>query len=360
MPPVKTKDSCLQCGNVFSRRSDLRRHVRTVHEGCRPYQCTWPACSYFASSRSALKAHRNTHAGVKPHKCPCGTAFSDPSALSRHKREVHFEGLLCPMPQCSKTIKRRTEFINHVKRHGIDPYTIPSVVASAGRRRRRVSVDNDLLAFDLATSVETLVYDSQAWDSAPATRCPSPADSFDSACTLVNFDEEPSASVQYKVSQADFDSCQAQAWSDSRSVSPSLPQKMLDQCDGSFYPQDVLYYMGKQNVDYSNLQMKSQSPDGSQELWNQNREQISSAQDFLACMGAEFLNALYLQPQPQPQLQVPASLPYDAYSCPAQALPHSSLCSLGVYTPGLYPDNQTAWGMQTLNYLNASSYLDSY
>ncbi|KAI0774475.1 hypothetical protein C8Q74DRAFT_837805 [Fomes fomentarius] len=104
------------CNKCFSRKPDMIRHVKTVHEGRKDFFCRWPDCGKSFSQQATLSTHENIHTGEKPWHCPaldCDRAFADQSSCARHFKEQH-TGMTYFCPHCNSTNKRLTEFRNHL------------------------------------------------------------------------------------------------------------------------------------------------------------------------------------------------------------------------------------------------------
>ncbi|KAG6882083.1 hypothetical protein C0992_012786, partial [Termitomyces sp. T32_za158] len=92
-----------------------------------PHKCN--DCGKSFSQYSGLKTHKNVHTRVKPYGCEidgCKAAFGDPSSRARHCKEKHrtIGAYRCPASRCTSSIKRRSAFIQHLKKHGISPESI--------------------------------------------------------------------------------------------------------------------------------------------------------------------------------------------------------------------------------------------
>ncbi|KAG6817860.1 hypothetical protein H0H87_001692 [Tephrocybe sp. NHM501043] len=66
---------------------------------------------------------------IKPFTCGidgCKAAFGDPSSRARHCKETHriVGTYRCPVIHCKSSIKRRSAFTQHLKKHGIDPQSV--------------------------------------------------------------------------------------------------------------------------------------------------------------------------------------------------------------------------------------------
>ncbi|KAI0751008.1 hypothetical protein C8Q80DRAFT_545277 [Daedaleopsis nitida] len=110
------------CDKFFSRKPDMIRHLRSVHEGRKDFLCRWPGCDKSFSQQATLSTHENIHTGEKPWVCPCegcSRAFGDQSSCARHYREQH-TGMTHYCPYCPSVNKRLTEFRSHLgKAHNI-------------------------------------------------------------------------------------------------------------------------------------------------------------------------------------------------------------------------------------------------
>ncbi|XP_055711525.1 zinc finger protein 62-like [Phlebotomus papatasi] len=81
--------SCEFCSFKASCNYQIRRHVRTVHEGVKDYHCA--QCNRSFVTTTSLRHHQLTHTGEKPHTCnECGMKFTILSNLRRHmKTHLH-------------------------------------------------------------------------------------------------------------------------------------------------------------------------------------------------------------------------------------------------------------------------------
>ena len=76
---------CPECDKTFASKQSLKQH-KMAHTGEKPHQCTEPGCNKTFSRRWLLEVHKFVHSGKKPHKCPeCGKTFAVKSNLEVHK-----------------------------------------------------------------------------------------------------------------------------------------------------------------------------------------------------------------------------------------------------------------------------------
>ena len=90
---VRGEKKCEYCGKRFPNNGNVRRHIRTVHNGERNYQCS--QCERKFQQKSSLERHTGSHergfswkAGEGSYTCDlCDKAFSNKSNLNKHKNK---------------------------------------------------------------------------------------------------------------------------------------------------------------------------------------------------------------------------------------------------------------------------------
>ncbi|XP_012266385.2 zinc finger protein 624-like [Athalia rosae] len=104
---------CDECGRNFTNMRLLKLHKDSVHKESKPYTCN--ACSYSASTRSALKLHLRRHTGEKPFMCnQCSYSTGDHNSLRRHKlRHIGLKPYSCP--HCSYACIQSSTYKVHLK-----------------------------------------------------------------------------------------------------------------------------------------------------------------------------------------------------------------------------------------------------
>ena len=70
-------------------KSDLKRHLESVHEGIKPFKCN--ICGKGSASNGEMKKHVETvHEGKKPFKCTtCNSCYTRKTTLNKHIKSVH-------------------------------------------------------------------------------------------------------------------------------------------------------------------------------------------------------------------------------------------------------------------------------
>ena len=106
--PIETTNSegkkewqCKFCEYNSLLRSNLLKHIISVHEGKKPYQCS--ICNAKFTENGSLKRHiSSVHEGKKPHHCTeCNNYFTTKTSLTKHISATHkgkkpFECQFCP------------------------------------------------------------------------------------------------------------------------------------------------------------------------------------------------------------------------------------------------------------------------
>ena len=102
--------TCNHCVYATSKRSDLTRHQKTVHEKLAPFKCTFPDCKYSTGRNDHLQTHRRIHETNylirRPFPCNfegCDYRAATKWSLSSHIRRMHVKKIshsfvcaLCP------------------------------------------------------------------------------------------------------------------------------------------------------------------------------------------------------------------------------------------------------------------------
>ncbi|EDS35078.1 zinc finger protein [Culex quinquefasciatus] len=107
---------CDICGSKFAKQSALKRHVKLVHEGLRPFECQ--ICGFKLFTSTQLKRHLLGHSKEKPYKCElCTQAFVKTDELANHVARKHRGGLPYPCDRCDESFRLMTELRHHYRVH---------------------------------------------------------------------------------------------------------------------------------------------------------------------------------------------------------------------------------------------------
>lgn len=109
MPPSVDPHPCPACAQSFPSRASLIDHLKSAHDGTKPFKCA--VCSGTFSTAKTLSKHADTHANVRP-KCKyCGLSFVQMHSMLKHQRRHEGDTVLwcsvCSMPfQNAKFLQR--------------------------------------------------------------------------------------------------------------------------------------------------------------------------------------------------------------------------------------------------------------
>lgn len=109
---------CDQCGAKFGLKADLGRHKHRIHES-RSFTCE--SCGKSFAEESQLEFHVRTHKNLVPWECKqCNMRFGRKSSLTRHEQTVHEHArFVCRV--CKKSYSQRFDAIRHERKvHGLD------------------------------------------------------------------------------------------------------------------------------------------------------------------------------------------------------------------------------------------------
>ena len=106
---------CETCGGIFTKKSNLRKHVQSVHEGAK-FECLECGKSY--KWYATLHEHRRCCHSTNNEKssstiCPfCGKVFPNVFMLKRHEHDLHRQGVT-NCRKCSLSFESPKEYRKH-------------------------------------------------------------------------------------------------------------------------------------------------------------------------------------------------------------------------------------------------------
>lgn len=80
------------CTKNFLRHSHLKHHIKSAHSNVRNYVCDWEGCRKSFITATRLKRHYAVHEGKEKYKCNvygCGQSFRKHGTLQKHLLTVH-------------------------------------------------------------------------------------------------------------------------------------------------------------------------------------------------------------------------------------------------------------------------------
>ncbi len=107
--------SCTLCGQSFSQRQALNRHLETAHTGeIQPYLCN--LCDVSFAKKDEMTLHNNI-VHPKPFSCTfCDKTFSTNSNLSRHVERIHKKLKTFSCTLCDKSFSHKGDLTAHVNK----------------------------------------------------------------------------------------------------------------------------------------------------------------------------------------------------------------------------------------------------
>uniref|UniRef100_A0A7S0BLN1 C2H2-type domain-containing protein n=1 Tax=Rhodosorus marinus TaxID=101924 RepID=A0A7S0BLN1_9RHOD len=110
-------NQCPQCGGIFMRKYEMKRHFRTVHLGERGFTCEF--CNKKFIHKTHLRDHTSSvHHCVSHAVCQeCGKGFATRAKLNRHVLAVHEKRRLHRCEECGKEFFQRSDLKKHVLTH---------------------------------------------------------------------------------------------------------------------------------------------------------------------------------------------------------------------------------------------------
>ena len=131
----QNKFECSVCGMFLRTQKILRGHIKSIHEGIKPYQCS--LCDSKYPAKSKLNEHMiSVHESKRSYECAfCESKFKIQKNLNRHIRQVHkIENL-----KNSKILKNKdlnkTEKNSNSERDDYREYQLPFGWKKVGHRR---------------------------------------------------------------------------------------------------------------------------------------------------------------------------------------------------------------------------------
>lgn len=105
--------SCHICGKSLANSILLNRHVKAVHEKIKEYRC--PHCIYESGDPKLLKSHIDSaHLGISYECDICHSVFTSKTGLYNHSRTVHSDLRPFICQECGEAFKRKKNLDTHI------------------------------------------------------------------------------------------------------------------------------------------------------------------------------------------------------------------------------------------------------
>ncbi|KAL8899399.1 MAG: hypothetical protein Q9192_001594 [Flavoplaca navasiana] len=125
------------CSSSFSGtrwKSNLERHISTIHARLKPYACSENECLHSFAEKQDLDRHiRTAHLHLKPCPCPengCRKSFARKRNLKRHISAVHLrlKPYPCPKKGCRDSFAEKGNLERHIRRVHMATIRIPGEI----------------------------------------------------------------------------------------------------------------------------------------------------------------------------------------------------------------------------------------
>ena len=106
---------CVTCSKMFSTKSSLNRHIKTVHLQQQQFKCNY--CDKSFGQNSSLQTHiKMVHLKLREFNCSyCEKSFGENGQLQRHIRTVHFQQRTFKCNHCEQLFGRSDILQRHIK-----------------------------------------------------------------------------------------------------------------------------------------------------------------------------------------------------------------------------------------------------
>ncbi|XP_050300787.1 zinc finger protein 92-like [Anthonomus grandis grandis] len=113
--PTWTKlKKCPKCDKFLANSKILKSHIKTVHEGIKPFICN--ICGHKSSRKEMLTLHIRQHTATKPFECDyCTFRTGDPNSLRKHSMK-HMKAASYQCPYCPYNCIQTGSLKNHFER----------------------------------------------------------------------------------------------------------------------------------------------------------------------------------------------------------------------------------------------------